>query len=108
MKTLTERLKRSREQLLNLTADFVEIEKEIEKMNNQKSFTTRQINFKQADDLELIKKFYRKDFIDYKSEILELLLDRYSKKKRLYEKTKSEKYKVMYMRLKKFFDELSK
>lgn len=103
--TTLEKLKRNESVSLKLTAVFDELDKEL---SEKTSFTERQMNFKKDEDEALIKKFNNKVYSDFNVEILDILLDRFKKKERIYLKTKSVKDREKYMRLKNFFLELSK
>jgi hypothetical protein len=104
---IIEQIKMSNEILLNLQLNLKEIDKEIsnKQKTTQISFSQRQLNFKKDDDSVLIRKFRDKKYQMYKTEILELLLERNKKKRSNYEKDKSERNKRLYDIIKNFFIE---
>ena len=107
--TIVQKIRKNKQTLLNLVADYDYLEKQLsENQNSSKStFTKRQMNFKKDDDSSLIRKFKRNDFKEFKIDILEILIERHKKKKRNYEKVKSERSKKLYDILNNFFKEQS-
>jgi len=100
---IIEQMKVSNEILLNLQLNLNKIENE--KKNLKSTFTTRQLNFKKDDDSVLIRKFRDKKFQKYKTEILDILVERNKKKKSNYMKDKSDRNKRLYDIINDFFIE---